>query len=64
VLVAMQLKGMAVEDFLANHVAMARSSFTAGAALATERNAEIVWARARDSSHLVFTRSAVSVRCW
>jgi GNAT superfamily N-acetyltransferase len=48
-LVAMQLKGMAVDTSLQT-TGFGAQLITAGAALATERNAEIVWARARDSA--------------
>lgn len=47
--VAMQLKGMAVENSLQSG-GYGAQLIQAGVALATERNAEIVWARARDSA--------------
>jgi N-acetylglutamate synthase-like GNAT family acetyltransferase len=45
----MQLKGMAVDTSLQT-AGYGAQLITAGVALATERNAEIVWARARDSA--------------
>jgi len=48
-LVAMQLKGMAVDTSLQT-AGFGAQLIAAGVALATERNAEIVWARARDSA--------------
>lgn len=47
--VAVQLKGMAVENSLQSG-GYGAQLIQAGIALATERNAEIVWARARDSA--------------
>lgn len=47
--IAMQLKGMAVENSLQSG-GYGAQLIQAGIALATERNAEIVWARARDSA--------------
>ncbi len=46
---AMQLKGMAVDDSLQTS-GIGRQLIDAGLALATERGAHIVWARARDSA--------------
>lgn len=46
---AMQLKGMAVDDTLQTS-GVGRQLIDAGLALATERGAQIVWARARDSA--------------
>jgi GNAT superfamily N-acetyltransferase len=47
--IAMQLKGMAVDTSLQSG-GYGAQLIQAGVALATERNAEIVWARARDSA--------------
>lgn len=47
--VAIQLKGMAVDTSLQSG-GYGAQLIRAGLALATERNAEIVWARARDSA--------------
>lgn len=47
--VAVQLKGMAVENSLQSG-GYGAQLIQAGVALATARNAEIVWARARDSA--------------
>lgn len=46
---AMQLKGMAVDDTLQTS-GLGRKLIDAGVALAQERNAALVWARARDSA--------------
>lgn len=46
---AMQLKGMAVDDTLQTS-GLGRQLIDAGVALAKERNAALVWARARDSA--------------
>ena len=46
---AMQLKGMAVDDALQTS-GVGRQLIDAGIALATERGAHIVWARARDTA--------------
>ncbi|MEY3655869.1 MAG: hypothetical protein RL114_227 [Actinomycetota bacterium] len=46
---AMQLKGMAVDDSLQTS-GLGRQLIDAGVALAKERNAALVWARARDSA--------------
>ncbi len=45
----MQLKGMAVDDTLQTS-GLGRQLIDAGVALAQERNAALVWARARDSA--------------
>lgn len=46
---AVQLKGMAVDDSLQT-TGFGRALIDAGISLARERNAEIVWARARDTA--------------
>jgi GNAT superfamily N-acetyltransferase len=46
---AMQLKGMAVDDTLQTS-GLGRQLIDAGVSLAKERNAALVWARARDSA--------------
>lgn len=46
---AMQLKGMAVDDTLQTS-GLGRQLIDAGLALAAERGAHIIWARARDSA--------------
>ena len=46
---AMQLKGMAVDDILQTS-GFGRQLIDAGVSLAKERNALLVWARARDSA--------------
>ena len=46
---SLQLKGMAVDDTLQTN-GYGAQLITAGIALARERNADIVWARARDSA--------------
>lgn len=46
---AMQLKGMAVDDVLQTR-GVGRQLIEAGIAVATERGAHIVWARARDTA--------------
>jgi len=49
VFVSLQLKGMAVDDSLQT-TGYGRALIDAGLALARERGAEVVWARARDSA--------------
>ena len=59
-LVAMQLKGMAVDTSLQTG-GFGAQLISAGVALATERNAEIVWARARDSALGFYEKCGFSI---
>lgn len=57
---AVQLKGMAVRESLQGEGLGARL-IDAGVTLASERNAQIVWARARDSALGFYSRCGFSV---
>jgi GNAT superfamily N-acetyltransferase len=58
--IAMQLKGMAVDTSLQSG-GYGAQLIQAGIALATERNAEIVWARARDSALGFYEKCGFSI---
>jgi GNAT superfamily N-acetyltransferase len=59
-LVAMQLKGMAVDTSLQT-AGFGAQLIAAGVALAADRNAEIVWARARDSAIGFYEKCGFSI---
>lgn len=57
---SVQLKGMAVDDSLQT-TGFGRALIEAGISLAKERNAQIVWARARDSAMGFYEKCGFSV---